>query len=448
MTTNAAPARSSKMRLDAILNSEHEADDSDVGGLPPPHAGNATDGPPSSHPVPSTRPPVARRHAKRRESTNARQRHEIERLKTQLQSLHAQIHVMEITTTARKMSYWERMVKIEGHERLKAVSTNEQLTRAVEDHDACLAQLTQFMQKKQRWMNDNDPSPHWDIPILPSIHGLEDGVDRRHRAMHAIVDREHARMASVLHAAGLVGHSTDTSIFQSALKSQPSTGAIVFEIIEHMRLAAPFDVVGAAVWASSRTSLPLQSGGGITQTIETIDDDTLYNCSTDARHETPCHANFVMKRYRSATSLALVGRTILVDPMREMQPIDLVEDMTVWTQAEAVPDDPHACVLTLLMRLNLGVVAVDDRVTSQSDIDDVAARMQKVSLAQTPKVQGNLVPDAVRSQLDTPNAPVTLGNLHIYLGRCLCTEEPFKQGINSVVEAYQNEQRRQRSGET
>ncbi|KAF0700938.1 Aste57867_8548 [Aphanomyces stellatus] len=372
-------------------------------------------------------------------TTSTRQKVEIEVLKAELKTLHAQIQEMEVVSSSRKMTYWEHMAKIQGLERLKAVATNGQLTEAVREHTAWTDEINLLLKKKRRLMHPTDASMRsWEAYVLPPFSTDDAGsLSRRRRAMHAIADREYDRLQSVYLQAGVLGRN-GAPFFQSALKPQPS-GAVVFEFVEHTTVAAPFDRVGAAMWRAVSTNLPVPEGGGLVQTIDTIDDDVVYNCVTNTRQAIPLHSNIVLKRYRNATSVIQVARGILVDPMCPTDASVLVEDVTVWngvTADETAPD--AACVFTLVIRLNLGHVIIDET-------EDLTSQLATMSLAQVPKTQGTLGTDALRGYFETQqHAPVTMGNLHIYLGRVLRMEGPMRRGINDVVEAFQREQQQQR----
>ncbi|KAF0715363.1 Aste57867_3411 [Aphanomyces stellatus] len=367
-------------------------------------------------------------------STHRRQQHEIDSLKTELARQIAVIRDTKFTSSPLvRMTYYERMAKFARLEKLRAQLDNDELLLAVHEHAAFIDEMKGVLHKKRRLICPAEPPTNeWEFYRLPHA---DDGNDptRRHRAMHAILDRERHRMHSVFLRHGLL--CTPDDVFRTELSPQPATAEIHFVAIEHVALAAPFRTVGAAIWRAM--SSLLEAVDGIEQSIDSIDDKTVYYCMTDARHATPCHANILVKHYPLGTRDVIIARSVLDDPMRPARHNDLVEDVTalcvVLVIVVASLPGQYKCHLTMVVRINLGDC---DGPSNAAAMEDVITRLEAVSVAQRP-LDHTLPPDALRKHLA---APTPLGNLHIYLARSLRVEAPFKEAINNAIDAYWKDQ--------
>ncbi|KAF0715365.1 Aste57867_3413 [Aphanomyces stellatus] len=293
------------------------ADDDNGGGIDEETRGEAVD---MAAPPSAPRPP---RRTRGRIPTHRKQQLELEGLRRELARLKG--HVMEIQVNAsRKMTYWERVAKMEQLDALKATHENEDLREAVQDHEVFIDDLRSMLRKKRHLM----AAPHemhemWDAYCqLPPVND----AFRRARAMHAVVDYEYKRLHHVFMRHGLL--STTTDVFRAELNAQPS-GDIHFEVVQHATLAAPYRAIGAAAWQVLSTSIP-DLPPHVDQTIEPIDECTVYTHMTDKHHDTMCHGHILVKHYAVEGREILIGRSILDDPAHPTPRGDLIEDSTFW----------------------------------------------------------------------------------------------------------------------
>ncbi|KAF0692688.1 Aste57867_16241 [Aphanomyces stellatus] len=363
---------------------------------------------------------------------STRNQHDIAKLKAELVDLKAQIHALEVNPS-RKMTYWERVAKFEQLAVHKARKENEQLHDATKENADFIVELEGHLKKKQRMLCHAD-NPCRDESLACWLPEVPPNGDRtcRVRAMHAIVDREYRRMHSVFLRHGLLGHTNN--VFRTQLVPQPS-GEIYFTVVEHGVLAAPFRTVGAAAWRIFSGGGP--PGGsslldGLSMSCDPIDDHLVYHRIVNTRHAIPCHANLVHKYFTTSTRDAIVSRSVLMDPTRPSAPGALVEDFTAWIEVEAMPGG-ESSLLTLVLRINLGHDAAPD------EMGQVSARLERVSLAQLPPVDGSLAPVASSEEFTSAPPTSTLSHMHIVLERSMRLEAPFKHAINAVIDEYSAE---------
>ncbi|KAF0715364.1 Aste57867_3412 [Aphanomyces stellatus] len=358
-------------------------------------------------------------HTRGRIPTHRKQQLELEALQGELARL--KVHVMETQVNAsQKMSYWERVAKMEQLDTLKAGLENEDLHAAVEKHKILIDELDVHLRKKRRLVAAPGDLDTWDTTSsLPPA----DDRPRRVRAMHTAVDREFHRMHSIFLQQGLL--STTDDVFCGKLTAQPA-GDMYFDVVQYATLGAPFRVIGDAM-RSVVLNVVSDLPDGVDHAIEAVDDCTVYSHMTDRRGERPCHAHLVTKYYPSETRDVVIWRSILTDPAWPTHADDLVDDVTSWVEAVALPGQ-DTCLFTMVVRRNLG------QLTAKGD-DDVAELLQAVSLSQRPHLVGFLSPHAV-SHHSLSRTGLSLGNLPLLLERSMLVEEPFKRAINDAIERH------------
>ncbi|KAF0717193.1 hypothetical protein As57867_002437, partial [Aphanomyces stellatus] len=274
-----------------------------------------------------SRPPP---HTRGRIPTHRKQQLEFDALRSELARLKG--HVMEIQVhESREMPYWERVAKMEQLDTLKAMYENEDLQAAVQHHTAFIDTLQDTMRKKRHLIATPPEIEETCVTYcqLPPV----DDLPRRARAMHAVVDYEYKRLHHVFMRHGLL--STTTDVFRAELNAQPS-GDIHFEVVQHATLAAPYRAIGTAAWQVLSTSIP-DLPPHVDQTIEPIDECTVYTHMTDKHHDTMCHGHILVKHYAVEGREILIGRSILDDPAHPTPRGDLIEDSTFWVEAVALP---------------------------------------------------------------------------------------------------------------
>ncbi|CAK5244504.1 unnamed protein product [Aphanomyces euteiches] len=205
-----------------------------------------------------------------------RQREELRRLRAEVDTLKDKLRLLDMPSKSQeKMSFWKRMAQDEKLEKSISLHENEALREAVDQQATFIDQMKKVFLKKPRLMHHHDVhSVGWQAYRLAATASL------RQAAIHAIADRQFSRMNHSFLRAGLFDRTED---FTKAELKFEANGSVIYQLVTHMKLPAPRDVVMATIWGviagSQSEYLPL----GLTETFEQIDASTVYSRIVDSR---------------------------------------------------------------------------------------------------------------------------------------------------------------------
>ncbi|CAK4081825.1 unnamed protein product [Aphanomyces euteiches] len=280
-----------------------------------------------------------------------RQREELRRLRAEVDTLKDKLRLLDMPSKSQeKMSFWKRMAQDEKLEKSISLHENEALREAVDQQATFIDQMKKVFLKKPRLMHHHDVhSVGWQAYRLAATASL------RQAAIHAIADRQFSRMNHSFLRAGLFDRTED---FTKAELKFEANGSVIYQLVTHMKLPAPRDVVMATIWGviagSQSEYLPL----GLTETFEQIDASTVYSRIVDSRDlAVRWHSNLIRKLYREPDRDVLVVRTVLDDSLVPQMSVDFVENKWAWGQVTTL--DENSCNVTLLIQIGLNEISSD-----------------------------------------------------------------------------------------
>ncbi|CAK4688630.1 unnamed protein product [Aphanomyces euteiches] len=329
---------------------------------------------------------------KARSQFEARQKDELKRLRDEVQTLKSKLDAQKTAAASSQesgeASYWKRTAHVERMEKVKAVKDNETLRDA-----------------KPRFGKMDMWSEEWKAYKLAAQYSL------RVAAIQAMADRQYTKMDHAFLRAGVLHQAED--LFRAQLIPQ-SNGTTVYELVNHMTVTAPFQMIGASIWKvfSSRQASTLPPD--LTESLEVIDSCTVYSrifAKDDSA--TPWQSNLIRKYYPQTDRCAFIGRTVLEDAILPPKPTDVVEDKVIWYVASAqhdkddvpcriqvVPVDLRRCRITALVQVNLGhIFPTEEGGASANELSELMNGLaitqdtpQPVSFPRLPTIMGQETP--------------------------------------------------------
>ncbi|KAG9407477.1 hypothetical protein AC1031_002194 [Aphanomyces cochlioides] len=309
---------------------------------------------------------------KARSQFEARQKDELKRLRDEVQALKSKLDSQKAASQeSGDASYWKRTANVERMEKVKTVKENETLRDAVAEQATFIEYMQKVLSKKPRFGNMDMRSEEWKAYKLAAQYSLR---------VAAIQDRQYTKMDHAFLRAGVLHQTED--LFRAQLIPQ-SNGTTVYELVNHMTVTAPFQMIGASIWKS----------------LEVIDSCTVYSrifAKDDSA--TPWQSNLIRKYYPQTDRCAFIGRTVLEDAIHPPKPTDVVEDKWIWIQV--VPVDIRRCRITALVQVNLGhIFPTEDGGASANELSELMNGLvitqeppQPVSFPRLPTIMGQETP--------------------------------------------------------
>ncbi|CAK4131855.1 unnamed protein product [Aphanomyces euteiches] len=162
---------------------------------------------------------------------------------------------------------------------------------------------------------------HWKAYKLAAQASL------RTAAIHAIADRQYALLDTVFIKSGLFENSEE--VIREELMNQTS-GSVLFERVYHVPLAAPFRLIGAAVWGVFNGEHPMTLPEGAEESLEIIDPYTVYRAYRNVDKTAAAYANMIYKYYVEADREVCVWRSVLKDELMPHMTQGTVHDQWGW----------------------------------------------------------------------------------------------------------------------
>ncbi|CAK4344052.1 unnamed protein product [Aphanomyces euteiches] len=223
-------------------------------------------------------------------------------------------------TATPDMSLWERAARDQLYAKSKALCENEQLRAHVEENATFIEEMTRALQKRPR-LSLNSHSEDWKAYKLAAQASL------RTAAIHAIADRQYALLDTVFIKSGLFENSEE--VIREELMNQTS-GSVLFERVYHVPLAAPFRLIGAAVWGVFNGEHPMTLPEGAEESLEIIDPYTVYRAYRNVDKTAAAYANMIYKYYVEADREVCVWRSVLKDELMPHMTQGTVHDQWGW----------------------------------------------------------------------------------------------------------------------
>ncbi|KAF0684265.1 Aste57867_23729 [Aphanomyces stellatus] len=358
-----------------------------------------------------------------------RQREEINQLRGQVNALKATLCAAEAAgTIPAAMPFWERTAKVERMEMHKAQHENEQLREAVGQQATFIQQMQRVFRKKPRLTLVEDiASEEWQSYRLAAKASL------RTAAIHAIADRQFHRMQNAFLRAGVL--DCKETLYRSQLLSD-ANGASTFQLVNHINLAAPFDVIGVAIWRWLSVKAPREISHDASienfffvQEIECIDEHTVY---TRAGHLVqPWQSNLIRKRYPQSDRVTFVARSVLEDALIPHAAMQAQENKSVWLHVTRLLQDDKQCQLTLLVEADLG--RMDSSKTSGGD--DLVNVLGKLAVRDDDAKKPGYMP-LLPAYVELDPAQLPHESLRLFMESGKHMQKTLLRTVNSAIDAY------------
>ncbi|ETW05264.1 hypothetical protein H310_04228 [Aphanomyces invadans] len=346
----------------------------------------------------------------------------------------------KVSAPSHHISIWAAAARHERVEARRASDENAALRSAVEERAASIEHLRRIVFKKTSQLTDHPiTNDLWRTYHLPAATG------RRLAAIHAIADLQRRRHVEIFMQAGVLAQDDD--LYQAKPITLPDFRPGL-QVINHVNLPIPYHTATSACWESLAGSWRPSSRSRAQETLEHIDDDTVYDRFTDHLQAEPqldttdvptAVSNTIRKRFHGPDKDVVICRTVLVDAAH---PVDdsgaapnLVDDMAGWIVTRPHPDAPAtSCRFTSLFQVPLEAHGVQNAPRTRYDMDAILAVIKNMSFVSTPTAASPTMHiDTQSMDLTTISTPIP--SMGTFLGRGKAFEQAIKASLNAAIAA-------------
>ncbi|CAK4744581.1 unnamed protein product [Aphanomyces euteiches] len=324
-------------------------------------------------------------HQDRRKREILELRRQVDILKNQL------LDAKQQATGKPDMSAWERAARDQMYAKSKSISENEQLRAQVEENATFIEDMTRVLRKRPRLSLDVH-SEEWKAYKLAAQTSL------RTAAIHAIADRQYQQLQTAFIQAGVYDCPQDVIRYEPVPLPD---GSLIFERVYHVTLAAPFRLVGKAVWKVFNGHQPMPLPSGAEEFLERIDPHTVYRAYQNVGKTSSAHANMIYKNYAEANREVIVWRSVMDDALMPHMVDGEVVD--TWGWFVVVPTaDPAVCRATYLLQVVPIPLYKDRQATYAEYLHANKLVAEKYAFKHPPDVPGTFPGGAVNDKVDYP----------------------------------------------
>ncbi|CAK4547410.1 unnamed protein product, partial [Aphanomyces euteiches] len=341
-------------------------------------------------------------HMDRRKRQILQLRRQVDTLKDTL------LQAQQIVTGKPDMSTWERAAREQMLAYNKSLSDNEKLRAHVEENATFIEEMVSTLRKKPRLSLDVD-SEEWRTYKLAAQANL------RNAAIHAIADHQYNQLQTAFIKAGIF--ECRDEVIQNGLINLPD-GRLMPQRTYHVTIAAPFRLIGAAVWKVFNGEHPLRLPEGAEETLEKVDPYTVYQSFRNLDRDDQVHANNVFKYYVEVNREVIVWRSVLEDALMPRMRDDVVQNKWGWIVVSPT-DDPETSRLSFLHQVE----------PELNPCDAKNALNQKYTFALPPEIPGTFPGGNVKEEIEFPVVPVKKW----FYERDMELERTLKHVIDNVV---------------
>ncbi|RHY25517.1 hypothetical protein DYB32_008263 [Aphanomyces invadans] len=342
----------------------------------------------------------------------SRQRQELETLQRQVEELKAKLEVVKLQAAfKREMTPAEALARLRQTDATMALKENKRLREALDAQNSFIGKLRACLRKKPR--HELLTQDDWRVFKLAAQKSL------REAAVFAIADRQLRRKDSAFINAGLLD-CTDPKYHSRTIKTR-NEHAVTLEVVMNFELAAPRDVISAAVWDIQ----------------ERFDQYTLYEQFTEVASGVTTHSNLVRKFYcDDGLEHVILWRSVLDDALVPEMADGTVEDECGWIVI--TPVDTKSCRLTLLLHAVFDPTTLPPQVLKQVDnltVEAITAAIDKLNVVEVPRINDGKYPCPTKSQ---PSPDVLMGYAP-FIQRGNEFEVALHVAVNAAIHKFQAE---------
>ncbi|OQR82610.1 hypothetical protein ACHHYP_15696 [Achlya hypogyna] len=267
------------------------------------------------------------RHRKKQQDELVYLKRKVHELQTHLQQLTLTQKLSDSTVCGK----WEKLARDERKRHADVTQENKRLKEAIEEQVQFAECLVDIIKKRPRLtLLTDEAHDQWKLLKLVT------DPDARASAFHAIPDREHAKLDSILIEAGLVDIAKG---FRRALPKLQPSGDLEVQVCVCGRFDVPYNIVVDAAWEVLRGAVDLKTIHGEYVVLEEVDSSTAYISSRWFHPLGNTQSRLIVKRYiERDTRCVVVCRSIAED---DLLPLDTDYDVcneVIWLVVE-VDDD-------------------------------------------------------------------------------------------------------------
>ncbi|KAF0684271.1 Aste57867_23735 [Aphanomyces stellatus] len=363
------------------------------------------------------------------ETGGTRQQREIRALREQVDLLKDElIEAKRQVSLSVDMSAWERAARDQLYAKSKSLQENEQLRAVVAEQATFIDDMMRVLRKKPRLTTLDVHSDAWRTYKLAAQTSL------RTAAIHAIADRQYAQLQTAMIQAGI--YNCDDDIVRSGPTHRPD-GQVLVERVYHVTLAAPFRLIGSAVWNVTRGNHAGPLSDGAEETLEVLDPCTIYRSFTKTKGAHAAHSNMVYKYFVERAHETVVWRSVLEDALVPHMTDGTVHDE--WGWLAVAPLTETSCRLSLL--LQLVPEPLHDDATIESSVEEIMAVsahiMDKYAFAHPPDAPGTFPGGPVKEDTEGMYLPFAKKT---FVERGKRLEMALKEVIDAIVDEFQRTQ--------
>ncbi|KAF0694505.1 Aste57867_14621 [Aphanomyces stellatus] len=381
-------------------------------------------------------------------------RAELQHLRREVELLKAELVVAKAKAAQFDMSAWEKAARRERVEKSRSLQENEELRAAVDERESFIQHMKRTISRKPRWSVRRRPSSidcilttilmlqslpdasidAWQSYKLAAQHSL------RVAAIHAIADRQYRRQPNAFIQAGIF--DLDDDLFRATQMTPPGSHQVILQVINHVNFAAPVRTVSSACWRtfSGGHGLPLPEDSD--ETIETIDDHTVYERFWHTQGGVTGHSNNIRKYYPEADRDVIVWRTVLEDALVPHMSKGAVDDTWGWLVVAPLPGDSTKCRMTCLIHIPLDLVlaprshAASKGPPNRHDIQTIDAITSTIHVLSRPKPVDDTTAAMASAVASASPSAAMFPAMRTFLERGKLFELAMKASLNEAVARF------------
>ncbi|EQC35765.1 hypothetical protein SDRG_06524 [Saprolegnia diclina VS20] len=273
-----------------------------------------------------------RRHAaklatQRTQRHRKKQQDELMYLKRKVDELQAQLKQLTVSQkalSAEPASKWEKLARDERKRQQVVSNENSRLKAAIEEQVQFAECLVEMIKKRPRLTLANEETrDQWKLLKLVAE------PTARLEAIHAIADREYAKIDSVFIEAGIVDVGAGDR--RRAMPVMLTNGDIEVQEITYGRFAVPLFIVAEAAWDVLRGAVELQAFPGHYTIVEDVDASTSYINALCLHELGNSQSRAIVKKYMESPSrCVIVVRSVMEDEAKPLDPAYEICDEVMW----------------------------------------------------------------------------------------------------------------------
>ncbi|EQC35766.1 hypothetical protein SDRG_06525 [Saprolegnia diclina VS20] len=268
------------------------------------------------------------RHRKKHQDELAFLKRKVHELSEHLRVLQ---QVKELEAGNTPQSEWKTLAQLARQRQHDVMTENRRLKAAIEEQVKFAEYLVTILEKKPRLgLLSADANDQWQLLKLvadPTARAL---------AFHAIVDREYAKLDTVMIEGGLIDLHEETHSYVPKLVN----GALEVQVSVFILYGVHFNLLAEASWQVLRGSVELETTTGTHvsyQQLHQVDPSTVYISSMWYHSNGGYQGRMIVKRYIEANRQVIISRSIHEDELHPLVDGCAIANEVSWVAFDCDP---------------------------------------------------------------------------------------------------------------